>query len=285
MQRTLIRLHRGYGLGDSVQFSIVLQHLLKHRPDWQIDFVSDHPYRVLPIRAFDYDHQPPASQYDKIIDCPMYDNTGNWTDKPNTRAVACLYERFGIPYDPECGRYHIDHENDHYSHKADAFYESIGCSHGETCWNAVICHFAGKTNPAAKDLPLECRQPILDAIRGLGYVPILLGYSTPNGGNITHLHALISSAAAFVGIDSGPGKVASATATPSLICWTGHHPLRMHDPAPNTVHLVPENHAAMEPICWDAAKLRYFEKAYRMWTYPSECLAYQVDAWLQETLA
>ncbi len=105
------------------------------------------------------------------------------------------------------------------------------------------------------------------------------------------LTATISLADAFVGIDSGPGKIASATDTPSLICWTGHHPLRYHDPAPNTTHLIPEDWNKLPPLDCMADSLplfldaaRFFTRNYKFITYRPGELAQEACRWLRETL-
>ena len=102
---------------------------------------------------------------------------------------------------------------------------------------------------------------------------------------------VIGRAAAFVGIDSGPWKVASATDTPTLICWTGHHPLRYHDPAPNTTHLIPEDWHGMTPFSgkpyFSSAEhdaFEYFVANYRHRTYQPGELAKEACRWLKETL-
>jgi FkbM family methyltransferase len=85
-------------------------------------------------------------------------------------------------------------------------------------------------------------------------------------GDAETITALVSLAAGFVGVDSGPGKCASAIDTPTLICWTRMHPVQFHDPAPNTVHLVPENHRDIPPARHPGIA-DYFERHYRFWTY------------------
>ena len=37
----LISLHRGYGLGDAVQMSAVLRHVVAARPEWHIDYQAE----------------------------------------------------------------------------------------------------------------------------------------------------------------------------------------------------------------------------------------------------
>lgn len=95
--------------------------------------------------------------------------------------------------------------------------------------------------------------------------------------------AVISQCEAFIGIDSGPGKCASATNTPSLIIWTGHHPSPFHDPAPNTTHLVPQGFHGMHPVYNDPGVVSWFDSHYNIRHYQND-LSEQVHLWLQEVL-
>ena len=86
-------------------------------------------------------------------------------------------------------------------------------------------------------------------------------------GDAETIAALVQASEVFVGIDSGPGKAASATTTPTLIIWVGHHPIQFHDPAANTVHLIPETHRDMPPCRDDRRIADWFEKNYAFFTY------------------
>lgn len=80
--------------------------------------------------------------------------------------------------------------------------------------------------------------------------------------------ALISEAALFVGIDSGPLHVAAATETPTIACWTGFHPVHYLCPADNVLNLVPPHH--IDLIRGDRARgLAYFQSRYRHKVYQS----------------
>jgi SAM-dependent methyltransferase len=86
-------------------------------------------------------------------------------------------------------------------------------------------------------------------------------------GDASTIAALISLAEAFVGIDSGPGKIASATQTPSLILWKDHLPIQFHDPAENTVHLIREDYARLPPCVGRQAIADYMLGHYQCRTY------------------
>lgn len=75
------------------------------------------------------------------------------------------------------------------------------------------------------------------------------------------LAALIGQVELMVGIDSGPGHVAGATETPTLIAWVRHHPVQYYGLSPNVTHLVPRDHARWIRGSREAG-LKYFEKRY-----------------------
>jgi FkbM family methyltransferase len=156
-------------------------------------------------------------------------------------------------------------------------------------YNAVIFHYQGNTSGDRKNLAHEQVRPLLELCLDRRYVPIILDWDRRSplfdnrrvfnpgvhpgdlwggfgSGDAETIAALISLATAFIGVDSGPGKCASATDTPALICWTRMHPVQFHDPAPNTIHLVPHNHHDIPPAR-HAGIADYFQRHYRFWTY------------------
>ena len=306
--KLLIKLHKGYGLGDAVQFTIALQHLRKHRPDWSIDYVAERGRhsaafglcnRVFAYDEFDGSPFDDPLNYGRVITATMYDNASGHSDRPNTRVVDFLQYKFGIEWDHECGRYQVNVREPAWAWAKD-YFESIGChgSNNPNRWRAVAIHTHGDSAPERKNMTDAQAKRIADAVISAGRVPIILGsaasrippYDPPWGGDAEHLAALIGSCEAFVGIDSGPGKVTSATATPSLICWTRHHPVQFHDPAANTVHLVPEWHGRVAAAagCGAAVESGFFERAYRHRTYMDSDhergLAGLACEWLREVL-
>ena len=204
-----------------------------------------------------------------------------------------------MPYDADLGRYRIDVRQETRAKAADML-RRAGCrSKPAPSWGskklpamAVAVHFRGKSAKHMKDLEHAQASLIFAAIKAKGRVPILLNSAaggagaTPLpsesvwGGDAETLAAVIGECEAFVGIDSGPGKAASATDTPTLIVWTKHHPLQFHDPAPNTTHLVFEHHMGMVPIENNLGVAEYFSKAYKYTTYERGGLVENVVDWL-----
>lgn len=328
----LISLHRGYGLGDAAQMSAVLRHVAKYRSHWIIDYQAEIGKHIvgrgIVASTFAYG-QPYPYHYDAEVQICLYDTFANWEDRPNTRVSNCLHETFGLPWDAECGRYQVQVSDGAesaarallspvcgYVEKGDAKRRRL-FTRGREAQNLVAVHYMGDSSSQRKDLTHTQASAICKAIEKLGYTPILLDWRNKSpipdsehvftvgrfptakewGGDAEMNCAVIHQCAAFVGIDSGPGKCAAATDTPSLIIWTGHHPSTFHDPAPNTTHLVPADpalvsisgglipHRGLEPQVSDGA-WGWFEKNYKLRYYStmSSGLLSQVEGWLQEKL-
>jgi len=273
MMNALINLHRGYGLGDSVQMSAVLRHLAKYRLDWHIDYRNEHNVgRGLIANVLNYNEPIPDKHYDIEITIRLYDTWMNWSDRPNTRVSSCLREQFGLDWDHDCGRYVVNVS------------DSIGKWASDTIPDrSVAVHYQGDSSQAKKNLHQSQAEEILDYIERLGYTPYLLGRHIPKGYDAEVNCAMISKCVAFVGIDSGPAKCASATDTPALVVWTGHHPAPFHDPSPNMTHLVPEGYHGLEPVCSDPGVIAWFEEHYKVRQYAGDPVL-EINRWLGETL-
>ncbi len=286
----LISLHRGYGLGDAVQVSAVLRHVVKVRPNWIIDYRAEEgKHQVgqgIVANTFSYDQPHPSPHYDAEVEILLFDTWANWGDQPNTRVSSCLHERFGLSWDAACGRYQVNVSP--WAKEAASI-----LLRGERC---VAVHYSGDSSPDKKNLTTSQALDVCLAIEKLGYEPIILDWrnrsalqfrrlTTPSawGGDAEMVCAVIGQCKAFVGIDSGPSKCASATDTPALVVWTGHHPACFHDPAPNTTHLVPVGYHGLQPVCNDKGVIEFFERNYQVRTYKCDPVN-EIKRWLAETL-
>ena len=292
----LISLYPGYGLGDAVQMSAVLQHVRKYRPHWIIDYQADEGRhqvgRGIARHTFPYRSIFPTPRYDVSVQICLYDTWANWGDRPNTRVSSTLHEVFDLPWDAECGRYQVNIS-------ADAI--RMAWQVLPTC--AVALHYRGDSSPERKDLSHSQGAEIINTIYQLQRAPLLLdwrnvwptrharcvmttgGYpfSQEWGRDAEMNCAVIAQCEAFVGIDSGPGKCASATKTPALIVWTGHHPAPFHDPSPNTTHLVPAGYHGLEPVCNNRGVIDWFEANYSVRHYTGDPVP-AIQKWLREVL-
>lgn len=299
----LISLYRGYGMGDAVQMSAVLQHVKKYRPHWIVDFQAEEGRECvgngIVANTFCYGQPHPSSFYDVEVQILLYDTWANWQDRPNTRVSSCLHERFGLDWDAECGSYKIEVN----LVKESVAYTLLSHITRDPKRPRVAFHYWGDSSPTKKNLSHDQAIKVCRDIELWGGTPILLDwrntspipetYCIPTVGGFPFSKewgrdasmncAVISQCDAFIGIDSGPGKCASATDTPSLIIWTGHHPAPFHDPAPNTTHLVPEGYHGLEPVCNDAGVIKWFEAHHNILTYDRDPIPV-VRQWLEGVL-
>lgn len=311
--RILISLYKGYGLGDGVQMSAVLRHVAKYRPDWVVDYQADEGKHVvgrgIVENVFAYGEPYPSRHYDAEVQICLYDTWANWGDRPNTRVSSALHERFGLPWDAECGRYRVDVSADAMEAARTLLYNAKQSnqarkterqSHkrldGRKSIRYVAVHYQGDSSQPRKNLMHSQADEVCREIERLGRTPLILDWRnrsdldyamlrTPErwGGNAEMVCAVIRHCEAFVGIDSGPSKCASSTDTPSLVTWTGHHPAPFHDPAPNTTHLVPEGYHGLHPVCNDSGVIKWFEANYNVRQY-GRCPVPEIKKWLQEVL-
>lgn len=242
----LISLYKGYGLGDAVQMSAVLRHIRAYRSDWKIDFQAEKGRETVGYgivnNIFAYGEPYPSEHYDLDVQIVLYDTRANWLDRPDTRVTSCLHERFGIEWDKRYGRYLINVPLEIQAKVPDLS-------------NYICIHYQGDSDKERKDISITVIKLVTKNMRD---TPLILdwrpdsnsiirgirsfGFDSELGRDAQWNCAIISKCKAFIGIDSGPGKCASATNTPSLIIWTHHDPAAFHDPAPNTTHLVPASY-------------------------------------------
>lgn len=290
-QKVLVSLHEGYGLGDAAQMNAVLRHLPKHRPHWSVDYRAEEGKhqvgRGIVTNTFSFKEPYPSDHYDLEVQIVLYGKWYGWKDRPNTLAVSCLHERFGIDWNPECGRQRIE-----VNQRAELMARMLLPHNG-----FVAIHYDGTTAQDKKNLTHEQVDRICRHVGVLGYTPIILDWKyrcpltnhyrlrAPSewGGNAEMVCAVINRCRAFVGIDSGPAKCASATDVPSLVVWTGHHPAQFHDPSPNTTHLVPVGYHSLEPVRNDPGVVEWFERHYNYRFYASDPVG-TVKQWLSEVL-
>lgn len=302
----LVSLHRGYGLGDAVQMSSVLRHVVAARPNWVVDYRAEEgKHQVgqgIVSRVFPYTFTT-NHHYDAEVQVCLYDNWVPRADRPSTHVSYALEEYFGLDWRPEFGRYQVEvskealiaagaliHGATYTKNLEDREQEYRGIRH-------VAVHYDGDSAPTKKNLTHEQANRLCLWIEHLGYMPVILDWRgkcelpfrrlrTPShwGADAEMVCAVIRQCEAFVGVDSGPAKCASATDVPSLVVWTGHHPAQFHDPAPNTTHLIPVGYHDLAPVRGDRGVVGWFEANYAVREY-ERCPLRQACKWLQEVLA
>lgn len=289
--KLLVSLHEGYGLGDAAQMSAVLRHVAKYRPEWSVDYRAEEGKhqvgRGIVANTSSLREPTPSAHYDAEVQIVLYDKWYGWYDRPNTVAARCLHECFGLSWDPECGQQRIE-----ISYRARRMARTL-LVHDRV----VAVHYEGTSAQHKKNLTHEQADRICHYIERIGYTPVILDWQyrcllthhrrlrapAAWGTDAEMVCAVIGQCRAFVGIDSGPAKCASATDTPSLVVWTGHHPAQFHDPAPNTTHLVPVGYHSIEPVRGDPDVVEWFERNYNYRFYVADPVG-TVKKWLKERL-
>jgi hypothetical protein len=303
----LISLKQGYGLGDAAQMSAVLRHVVAARPSWVIDFCATAGRHTaghgIVRNTFTFDDPAPASHYDREVEIILYDSFHNWADRPNTRVSSCLHERFGLPWVAELGRYQLNVTEAAFYTAFDFLYSIRAPDIAQRKAKVVAVHYQGDSSKDKKDLTHLQAEHVCNHIMNLRRMPVLLDWRNTSpltdmlniptvgrikcaddwGKNCMMNAALISQCEAFVGIDSGPAKCASATDTPTLVTWIGHHPAPFHDPAPNTTHNVPTDYHGLEPVCNSPGVIEFFEKNYNVRKYDGNPVK-EIKQWLTEQL-
>lgn len=282
--RVLIRFE--HGLGDAVQLTIVLKHLVKHLPTAIVDVWALHGkhscYRGLCSRVFsDQGEQPRECDYDQIVRLSWFECNQSFERVPSTKAALCLRDVFHLDPDPSLFYYEIRTQLEH-QERAERFLREItGREPDGGRWPVVLVHYQGNTSSEKKNLRHDVAAELCRASLDAGLVPVILDWDhrspLPDGkdiccpgvghplwgnfgsGDAATMAALIERAALFVGVDSGPLHVAGSTTTPAIGVWTGHHPIRYFDRAENVVHLVPGDWRKSVTT----AQAKVFEQLYR----------------------
>lgn len=281
-----------HGLGDAVQFTLVLKHLYDAHPEWDIDVAAlpgkHTAFHGLCRRALVIDRDPiERSRYRQVYSLDWHECRTDEPGTPNTKPVRCLREVFRLSPKPELCRYSINAGPA--AREAARTYLSAVCPQGpdgDGRFPVVLVHYQGNTSADRKNLSHELIREVCDVILQQKRVPVILDWDRrsplPDGarihcpdvdhplwrglgtGDAETLAALIEASSLLIGVDSGPLHVAGATSTPTLAVWTHHHPIHYFDFADNTLHLVPDGHQAHAA---GPNALRCFEQAYRHQTY------------------
>jgi hypothetical protein len=273
-----------HGLGDAVQFTIVLQHLRERYPNLTIDVLASvgktSCFAGLANKTFN-SRREISDRHDQRIRLDWWECDQTFDNVPSTKASKCLKEVFGI--EPTIKPYLIHVPENAKVRVADYL---------KTLPNRpfVVLHYQGNTATDRKNLEHQTIRRLCGYLISREFTPVILDfdhrsplpdqrtiYCPDKGhplwggtgtGNAAIIAALIERAALFIGIDSGPLHVAQATSTPIVACWTGHHPIHFSDISGDVVHLVPADHTTL--IRGDRNKgLSFFQSHYDYWVYGS----------------
>lgn len=305
-----------HGFGDAVQLTVVLRHLQRLRPEWQVDvacksgmetlFAGLCRRAIVCSRGHEFDASQVADSDDAVQRTLHWaEPWGTYGDSPSTKAERCLREEFGLrPIEALC-RYRIA-VGEHAAERAEQYLSSLAGRHRGR-YPIVLLHYQGNSARSRKNLDEQVARDVVATVRRHGLLPVVLDFETPRRSRLVRdegvacpgvehrlwqgtgtgdgetIAALIGRVALMVGIDSGPGHVAGATDTPTLIVWRRHHPVQYYALADNVTHVVPSNHAK-----WVAGEaepgLRYFERRYRYRVFEGH-LRFELPQFVGEQIA
>lgn len=272
-----------HGLGDAVQLTVVLKHLQKYRPDWEVSVASligkhsayaglcKHVFCCRGEGELNRTRDANRPHYNKVFDLPWHECNDAYADSPSTKAEYCLRNTFQIQPDPELWNYSIAVRPEVYA-QAEKYLEHVcgGRPRRPDGRFPVLCiHYQGNTGPHLKNIEHREAQWICDQLyQDFGLFPLVMDWEKPlrttlpigngtyfnasvdspvwNGigtGDAEMIAALVERSALMVGIDSGPLHVAAATTTPTIGLWKAHHPVNFLCPSSNVVNMLAPDHA------------------------------------------
>lgn len=296
-QRVLLRFP--HGLGDAVQLTTVLLHLRRLRPEWQVDVEvklgATSLFTGLAERVFVAGRDEfRAEDYVLVHTLAWHEPDACYRDSPSSKAERSLREAFHIVPQRDLCRYQVNIGAAARGNAAKYLAQVTAhvAATGTGRFPAVVMHYQGNSARRRKNLDEQAVRRLVGQIVQSGFIAIVLDFESPSRSAIVNapspdwppgsvvcptidhplwggtgtgdgetIAALIAQCSLFIGIDSGPGHIAAATETPSVIVWTGHHPLHYCAPSTNVLHLMPERHEELLRGRRDAG-LKYFEANY-----------------------
>lgn len=290
MKRLLIKF--SHGLGDAVQLTIVLRHLQRHWPDWQVDVVSKiGKHTALRGLCHSTYHEgagrPAEAAYDLVKDLGWWEHGATETILPSTKPVRCLREDFHIEPDADLFRYPMLAPTPEELQRAEVFLAAVtGGRMVGGRYPVMAIHYEGNTAAANKNLSLDQAVALCHWAVSRDLVPLVLDWDRRSDhllarcrqavrpalgtgdlwgdtgtGDAAMLAAMFSRIALVAAIDSGPLHVAGMTATPTIAVWTAHEPWRYFDLSDQVLHVLPEAMLAGAP--------EFFRRHYRHLGYES----------------
>jgi SAM-dependent methyltransferase len=278
-----------HGCGDCIQFTSVLRHLAEQY-GWVQDVVcagkgKHSAFKGLARNVYP-DSEPDHKGYSKVFDHAWDECWECWPDSPATKTALCLRRLFKLQPRWDLLNYTIQ-VSDETRDRARKYLTTV-----PTVKGYVFLHYEGNTSAGSKNLDHRTVRHVCDYLTESGYTPVILDWDRrsplPDGktvfcpdvdnpvwqgygtGDAETIAALLDQADLFVGIDSGPQKVAFAVNVPTIAVWTKHHPLHYADRTDNAVHLVPAGHESMIRGNREAG-LHFFQQNY--WHVPYRHLA------------
>jgi len=247
-------LNFSHGLGDAVQFGVVLRHLRQLFPEWKVD-IGAASQRWDMLRGCGarecFPYAQPRGEHVHTLTIPFQEPENCYPGTPSTKAERCLRQMFGIEPVVELCKYHVPFREAH-AKVSRKFLATLPPSRG-----VVLIHYQGKSARRVKNINEQIVRDVCNVTRNADCVPVLLDWDDRSRlvageiihranipGEPCHIAALAARAKLCIGIDSGPGHVfgSDTLTTPTLIVWRKHHPVHYYELADHVTHVVPPNH-------------------------------------------
>jgi ADP-heptose:LPS heptosyltransferase len=269
--KVLVRLYANHkdrrGMGDSVQFIIVLKHLKKAYPNWQLYTETtsgkENCYNGFVNHTYNA-HESPSNpkDFDKVINFFFPEPTAATSDLsirfqvPSSKPTHAIFEDLKLEPDPKLFKYEIKIQ-EQIRRMVKQYMGTIPNKNG-----IVTIHHRAASSPYNKDIDERDLSKLCDSLIHNGFTPLILdwkGTKLPDQkrifipdqnnsiwmgkpyGDVATIAAIIEQSRLFIGVDSGPLHLAGATQTPSIGYWKYHHPVHYFDFS-HVVHMVPHEH-------------------------------------------
>lgn len=287
MQNVLLKMNQG--LGDAVMHNIIIKHVKKYNPDWDISVETglgkESCHTHLVKQVFIKDRGGAHNNFDKIININFPDPDNNTSkmciehDVPPSKVTKALIDELHIK--PIKSLYYYEmHIPENVRRIAKNYVNSLPINKG-----LIIIHYQASSNPHNKNIDGRDTRKICDSLVNNGYTPLIFDWNNqsdiPDGqrifkpdvnnsiwegkgtGSADMIAAIIEQAKLFVGVDSGPLHIAGCTNTPSIGFWKFHHPAHFYEFTKNVLHLVPGEARKFIKADDKGAIEHYFHQNYR----------------------
>lgn len=290
--KVLIRLYAHHrdrrGLGDCVQFTIVLRHIKKYHPNWEIytetNSGKEGCFLGLVKHTYNVECSPSnAKDFDRIIDLSFSEPNERTCELcvkhqlPATKTLSTIVDNLGLEPDRNLFKYSVQiPEKTRIMVKS--YLRSLPIRKG-----LITLHYRASSWPHNKDIDEKDMVRICDHLVENDYTPLILdwkGTGIPDQkrifcpvrensiwmgkphGDASVIAAIIECSDLFVGVDSGPLHLAGSTDIPTIAYWKFHHPVHFFDLAKNVLHLTPTEHLRYMKTPHKTGVDDYFQKNY-----------------------
>ena len=278
-----------HGLGDCLQFTIVLKHLRHYYPQIEIGVVAglgrDNVFYGLADKHWPLCHPFTwrDETWDSTLDVEWRRPTFNYLAAPTTKVSESLITEFGLQPIPELFKYEMI-EQPGAREQARPFLDSLPKPF-------AIIHGYSEVSNEQKNLTEQEALAIANGLLDQGTTPLFLDPSRQlrnhrgdprfkfldktilgRWGNAQVLRAIMQEAQSVWAIDSGPSHLAATTPTPTHVIWKKTNPSYCFDPCGNVVHYLPPDWETLYHPRWAEEAIAFFKEHYTFKIYGDDFL-------------